>query len=135
MALSQMNLSTVLLVVALLPVVMAARGMYACTCMNYMMQAAMSFDLINIFAKSCLMRLRNHTESASIGKYTCAEHPSSNYKGICIAIIDDDAYNRVCLEESSKNYNGFCHYYACWCQGVCTSETETQAVASVPIRQ
>ena len=77
----------------------------------------------------------NHAESASVGKYTYAENPSSNYKGICIAIIDDDACNRVSLDESSKNCNGFCHYYACWCQGVCTSETETQAVASVPIRQ
>ena len=77
----------------------------------------------------------NHAESASVGKYTYAEHPSSNYKGICIAIIDDDACNRVSLDNNSKNCNGFCHYYACWCQGVCTSETETQAVASVPIRQ
>ena len=41
---SQMNLSAVLLVVVLLPIVMEAGGMYVCTCMNYMLQAAMSFD-------------------------------------------------------------------------------------------
>jgi hypothetical protein len=45
MAPSQMNLSVaVLLVVVLLPVIVAAGGMYVCTCMNYMLQAAMSFD-------------------------------------------------------------------------------------------
>jgi hypothetical protein len=43
MAYSQMNLSAVVLVVALL-VVKAAGGMYACKCMNYMLQAAMPFD-------------------------------------------------------------------------------------------
>jgi len=45
MAPSQMNLSAIiLLVVVLLPVVMAARGMYALTCINYMLQVVMSFD-------------------------------------------------------------------------------------------
>jgi hypothetical protein len=40
-----MNLSAVLpVVVLLLPVATAAGGMYACTYMNCMLQAAMSFD-------------------------------------------------------------------------------------------
>jgi hypothetical protein len=44
MAPSQMNLSAIILVVVLLPVVIAARGMYALTCINYMLQVVMSFD-------------------------------------------------------------------------------------------
>ncbi|CAD6335819.1 unnamed protein product [Miscanthus lutarioriparius] len=95
---SQMNLSAVLLVVLLLPVVMEAG------------------------------------ESVFVGKDHCGdEHQSGNYKGICIGLIHDAACNRVCVDESSDNSGGVCDFLQCWCITRCTSETE--AVASAPIRQ
>nr|TKW02414.1 hypothetical protein SEVIR_8G242500v2 [Setaria viridis] len=73
-------------------------------------------------------------ESGSVGDYhlfPCKVHPSANYKGPCIALINDKACNRVCLGESSDNSSGECSAFKCMCTVRCTSETV--AAASAPI--
>ncbi|RCV39529.1 hypothetical protein SETIT_8G231800v2 [Setaria italica] len=73
-------------------------------------------------------------ESASIQQSRihapCKDHLSANYKGMCLATINDTECNRVCLAESSDNDFGGCGLFQCWCQTRCTSETV--AAASAP---
>ncbi|RCV39534.1 hypothetical protein SETIT_8G232300v2 [Setaria italica] len=73
-------------------------------------------------------------ESGSVGDYhlfPCKTHPSGNYKGPCVAFINDKACNRVCLGESSDHSSGECSAFKCICTIRCTSETV--AAASAPI--
>jgi len=82
----------------------------------------------NVHARIWTMQSRH-----PLGNIIAATNMSGNYKGICIGLIHDAACSRVCVAESNDNSGGICDFLQCWCITRCTSETE--AVASAPIRQ
>ncbi|RCV38442.1 hypothetical protein SETIT_8G142700v2 [Setaria italica] len=55
-------------------------------------------------------------ESASVDHRPCKDHLSANYKGLCLAMINNNECDRVCLDESSDNMFGSCGFLQCWCQ-------------------
>ncbi|RCV39521.1 hypothetical protein SETIT_8G231000v2 [Setaria italica] len=89
--------------------------------------------LILLVAMAAVAGRIHPAESASMQQSRihspCKEHPSANYKGMCLGVINDSECNSVCLDESSDNMSGSCAIFMCWCQIRCTSETVVAASA------